>query len=188
VLKATVFATVFAIFLSILIGCVEGSEIRLISPIGAAARSIIPGWGQVYTRSKIQGVVVFLSIGLIAGGGARAYAIHQDFYNNRYVPAVLAESDQADFYYDRSNQYFKLYRFLVGTAAGIWAYSALDAYVDAHIYNARQRARILDIDDKGLRQLKQGNSLSKAVAPKNVPLSSFCFSSESLVKLHLRGD
>lgn len=187
-LKATVFATVFAIFLSILVGCVEGSEIRLISPIGAAARSIVPGWGQVYTRSKIQGVFVFLSIGLLAGGGARAYAIHQDFYNNRYVPAVLADSDQADFYYDRSNQYFKLYRFLIGAAGGVWAYSALDAYVDAQIYNARQRARILDVNDKGLRQLKLENSLSKAAVPKNVPLSSYCFSSENLVKLYLRGD
>ena len=71
-LKATVSVTVFAILLSVLTGYVESSEIRLISPIGAAARSVIPGWGQVYTRSKLQGAIVFLSVGLLAGGGVRA--------------------------------------------------------------------------------------------------------------------
>ncbi len=181
-LKTIVFFTVFAIFLSILTDCAESSEIRLVSPMGAAARSVIPGWGQIYTRSKIQGVIVFLSVGLFAAGGVRADAIYRDFYNNKYTPAVLTDSDQADFYYDRSNQYFKLSRFLLAAAGGIWLYSALDAYVDAQIYNARQRASVLDIDDGSLRQLKPGNGLSKATVPKSGYLSSLCFSSEKHIE------
>lgn len=186
-LKTTVSAIVFAVFLSISIGCAASSEIRLVSPIGAAARSVVPGWGQVYTRSKIQGVIVFLSVGLLAGGGVKADAIYRDCYNNKYVPAVFDDSDKADFYFDRSNQYFKLSRFLLYTAAGIWAYSALDAYVDAHIYNARQRAKILDIDDGSLRQLKQENELSEVIPayagdPKNGYLSSLYFPSKSRIK------
>ena len=187
-LKATVFAAVSAVFLSILIGCVESSEIRLISPMGAAARSVVPGWGQVYTRSRIQGVAVFLSVGLLAAGGVQADATYRDYYNNKYVPAVFADSDQADFYFDRSNQYYKLSRFLLYAAAGIWAYSVLDAYVDAHFYNARQRARILDIDDESLRELKSEDRLSEVIVPKKGYLASLCFPSESCIEFALRGD
>ena len=160
----------------------------MISPMGAAARSVIPGWGQIYTRSKVQGVAVFLSVGLLAAGGMRADAIYRDYYNNRYIPAVFADSDQADSYFDRSNQYFKLSRFLLYAAGGIWAYGALDAYVDAHIYNARQRSKILHIDDGSLRELKQGNKLSKIIVPGSGYLSSLCFSFERPNRLALRGD
>ena len=153
-LKTIVLLIVFAIFFSILIGCVESSEVRLISPIGAVSRSIIPGWGQIYTRNPLKGAIIFLSVGALGGGGIRAYSIYRDFYDNKYRPAQLADSSQADFYYDRSNQYYKLYRFLIYSAAGIWAYSAIDSYVDAHIYNARQQSRVLDIDNGKLQQIK----------------------------------
>ncbi len=181
-LRATIFITSFAVFLSILTSCAESSEIRLISPIGAAARSIIPGWGQVYTRDKLEGVVIFLSIGILGAGGARADAIYRDFYNNRYTPAVLNDSGQADFYFDRSNQYYKLSRFLLYTAAGIWAYSIIDAYVDAHIYNARQQARMLDIDDESLQQLKLVTGLNEAVIPEGFVLSYFYLSSKNSIR------
>ena len=174
-LKAIVFITGFAVFFSILTDCVEGSEIRLISPIGAAARSVVPGWGQVYTHSKLEGIVVFLAVGALASGGVRADAIYRDYYNNKYTPAVHAGSDQADFYFDRSNQYYKLSRFLLYAAGGIWAYSVLDAYVDAHIYNAQRQAEVLHIDDGSLQQLRQEDGVSKVVIPKNGFLSSFCF-------------
>ncbi len=175
-LKATVIITGFAVFFFILIGCAESAEIRFISPIGAAARSVIPGWGQVYTRSKVEGVIVFLSVGLFAGGGIRAHTIYRDFYDNKYRPAVFAGSDREDFYFDRANQYYKLSRFLIYVGAGIWAYSVLDAYVDAHIYNAQQQAEMLDIDDESLQQLKLEDGLSQVIIPKNGFLSSFCFS------------
>jgi len=183
VLRTAAFTTGFVTFLYIVTSCVEGSDLqtyrgrsynlyypiialsaeesalrntekRLISPIGAAARSIVPGWGQVYTRDKLEGVFIFLSIGILGSGGVRADAIYRHFYNDKYRPAVLADSTKADFYFDRSNQYYKLSRFLLYTAAGIWAYSIIDAYVDAHIYNARQQVEMLDIDDEMLRQLK----------------------------------
>ncbi|MFC1719299.1 hypothetical protein ACFL6S_36960, partial [Candidatus Poribacteria bacterium] len=143
---------------------------------------------HISTRSKVQGVAIFLSVGLLAAGGVRADAVYRDYYNNKYTPAIFADSDQADFYYDRSNQYFKLSRFLLATAGGIWAYGALDAYVDAHIYNARQRSKILDIDDGSLRELKQENKLSKVIVPRNGYLSSLCFSFERPNRFALRGD
>ncbi len=144
----------FVLFLSILSNCVESSEVRLISPIGAVSRSVIPGWGQFYTHNKLKGVVVFLSVGILGVGGVQADATYRDYYNNKYKPAVLSDSGQADFYFDRSNQYYKLSRFLLYSAAGVWLYSVIDSYVDAHIYNARQQSKMLDIDDERLQQLK----------------------------------
>jgi TM2 domain-containing membrane protein YozV len=143
----------FVLFLSILANCVESSEVRLISPIGAVSRSVIPGWGQFYTHSKMKGIIVFLSVGILGVGGVQVDATYRDYYN-KYRDAVFNDSGQADFYFDRSNQYYKLSRFLLYTAAGIWAYSIIDSYVDAHIYNARQQSKMLDIDDERLQQLK----------------------------------
>ncbi len=81
--KAIVFTVNFAVLFSILMSCAESSEIKLISPIGAAARSFIPGWGQIYTRSKLEGIFVFLSVGVFGGSGVRADAIYRDYYNNK---------------------------------------------------------------------------------------------------------
>jgi hypothetical protein len=136
----------------------------------------VPGWGQIYTRSKLEGAIVFLSIGILGGGGARADAIYRHFYNDRYTPAVLADSSQADFYFDRANQYYKLSRFLLYTAAGIWAYSIIDAYVDAHIYNARQQVEMLDIDDSKLRQLKPDAGLGLGWPRGKIDPFALCFS------------
>lgn len=171
-LKAIAFVTASAAFLSILTGCAETSEVRLISPIGAAARSIVPGWGQIYTHSRLEGAIILLSVGILVSGGLRANDTYLNFYNDKYSPAVLADSNQADFYFDRSNQYYKLSRFLLYTAAGIWAYSIMDAYVGAHIYNAKQQVRMLDIDDKRLRQLKPKAESGKVGASFLLPLSS----------------
>ena len=143
----------FVLFLSILTNCVESSEVRLISPIGAVSRSVIPGWGQFYTHNKLKGVIVFLSVGILGVGGVQVDTTYRDYYN-KYRDAVFTDSSQADFYFDRSNQYYKLSRFLLYTAAGIWAYSIIDSYVDAHIYNAQQQSKMLDIDDERLLQLK----------------------------------
>ena len=143
----------FVLFLSILTNCVESSEVRLISPIGAVSRSVIPGWGQFYTHNKLKGIIVFLSVGILGVGGVQVDTTYRDYYN-KYRDAVFTDSSQADFYFDRSNQYYKLSRFLLYTAAGIWAYSIIDSYVDAHIYNAQQQSKMLDIDDERLLQLK----------------------------------
>ena len=162
-LRAAVFLTVFFAFLSIFTGCVESLEIKLISPIGAATRSIVPGWGQIYTQNKLKGAIIFLSVGILAGSGIRSDAIYRDIYDNDYKAAILTDSGQADYYFDRSNQYYKLSRFLLYTAAGIWAYSIIDAYVDAHLYNAQQQAEMLEINDEGLLELKSDDELSQAI-------------------------
>jgi hypothetical protein len=172
VLRAAVFVIVFCVLWSIFTVCVESLEIRLISPIGAATRSIVPGWGQIYTDNKLKGIVIFLSVGILAGSGIRSDAIYRDIYNNDYTPAILDDSDQADYYFDRSNQYYKLSRFLLYTAAGIWAYSAIDAYVDAHIYNAQQQVKMLEIDDRRLLELKSDTELGKGIDLKESYLFS----------------
>ena len=143
----------FVLFLSILANCVESSEVRLISPIGAVSRSVIPGWGQFYTHNKLKGIIIFLSVGILSVGGVQVDTTYRDYYD-KYSDAVFNDSSQADFYFDRSNQYYKLSRFLLYTAAGIWAYSIIDSYVDANIYNAQQQSRMLDIDDERLQQFK----------------------------------
>ncbi len=132
----------------------EGVEIRLISPIGAVTRSIVPGWGQFYTHDKLQGVLVFLSVSIIGGLGIKEDAEYRRYYNDFYKPAVYSESDKASYYFDKANDYYKLSRFLLYTAAGIWAYSAIDAYIDAHMYNAKQQILILGIDGERLKPLK----------------------------------
>jgi len=160
VLKTIVFFVFFVVFSFLSLVCLSNSEIKFISPIGAVARSAIPGWGQVYTKHFFKGVIVFLSIGALGAGGLEADAIYRDYYNNKYAPAVLSDSDKANFYFDKSNQYFKLSRFLLYAAGGIWAYSIIDAYIDAHIYNAEQQIKMLKIDDEKLQQLKQKEGIS----------------------------
>ena len=81
-------------------------------------------------------------------------SIYRDYYG-KYRNAVYSDSSQAVFYYGKANDYYKLSRFLFYTAAGIWAYSVINAYVDAHIYNAQQQIKMLDINDKQLQMLKQ---------------------------------
>jgi len=132
---------------------VEGLEIKLISPIGAVARSTIPGWGQFYTHDKLQGVIVFLSVGIIGGFGIYADAEYRDYYN-KYRPAALNDSVQANFYFEKANDYYKLSRFLFYAAAGIWAYGAIDSYIDANIYNARIQASMIDVDSDRFNSLK----------------------------------
>lgn len=162
-LRAAVFLTALFMFLSIFTCCVESLEIKLISPIGAATRSIVPGWGQIYTHSKLKGAIIFLSVGILAGGGIRSDARYRDIYNNDYRVAIIDNSGQADFYFDKSNQYYKLSRFLLYTAAGIWGYSVIDAYIDAHIYNSQQQVKMLKIDDRRLLELKSDTELSRAI-------------------------
>ena len=133
---------------------VEGLEVKLISPIGAVARSTIPGWGQFYTHDKLQGVIVFLSVGIIGGFGIYTDAEYRDYYYNKYRPAALADSAQSNSYFEKANDYYKLSRFLLYAAAGIWAYGAVDSYIDANIYNARVQASMIDLDSDRFNSLK----------------------------------
>lgn len=158
--KAILFIAVSAIFLSIVTDCVESAEIKFISPIGAVSRSIVPGWGQVYTHHKFKGALVFLSVVILGSSGVRTDSIYRDYYDNKYRLAVESDSGDADYYFDRSNQYYKLSRFLLYSAAGVWAYSIIDSYVDAHIYNAQQQIEVLRVDDGKIQQLKLDDKIT----------------------------
>jgi hypothetical protein len=135
---------------------VEGIEVKLISPIGAVARSAIPGWGQFYTHDRLSGVIIFLSIGIVGGFGIQADAEYRDYYYNKYRPEALTSpnSSKANSYFTKANDYYKLSRFLLYTAAGIWTYATLDSYVDAHIYNARIQSSMIDVDSDRFKPLK----------------------------------
>ena len=68
--KTSVCVTIIILILLILslsVSATDVIEIKLISPIGAIARAVVPGWGQFYTHDKLQGVVVFLSVGILSG-------------------------------------------------------------------------------------------------------------------------
>jgi len=152
--KISVCVTIFILILSLSASAVDIVEIRLISPIGAVARSVVPGWGQFYTHDKLQGAVIFLSVGVLSGLGIKADAQYRDYYYNKYRPSVFSGSNQANSYFSKSNDYYKLSRFLLYTAAGIWAYAAIDAYIDAHIYNARKQSAMIDVNSERLQKLK----------------------------------
>jgi hypothetical protein len=151
--KTAICATVFIFIFSLSAIC-NDVEIKLISPIGAVARSVIPGWGQFYTHDKLQGVAIFLSVGILGGLGIQTDAQYRDYYYNKYRPAVFSGSSQAASYFSKSNDYYKLSRFMLYTAAGIWAYGIIDAYVDAHIYNARKQSEMINVNSERLQTIK----------------------------------
>ena len=131
-------------------------ELRLISPIGAVARSaVLPGWGQFYAQHRLLGTTSLVgTTGLLVG----ALFTHQSFqhvYNNEYVPVASndPEAPEAVFQYNRANQRFKLRQFFLFAAAGVWAYSLIDAYVGANLYNASTKANRLIDDMKKIEEL-----------------------------------
>ncbi|MGB9596988.1 MAG: DUF5683 domain-containing protein [Candidatus Poribacteria bacterium] len=135
------------------ISSVGDVEIKLISPIGAIARSAIPGWGQFYTHNKFQGILVFLSVSALGGLGLRTDAEYRSYYK-QYKESVYSGSDQSPYYYDKANDYYKLSQFFLYTAVGIWVYSAVDSYIEAHIYNARVQSSAIDVDSQRLQTIK----------------------------------
>ena len=131
-------------------------DLRLISPVGAIARSaVIPGWGQVHAHNRFLGVTSFVGTsGLLVG----ALITHQSFrnvYNNEYVPVALIDdkSPEALFQYNRANQRYKLRQFFLFAAAGVWAYSLIDSYVGANLYNAEAKANQIIDEMKQIEEL-----------------------------------
>lgn len=130
-------------------GVAQSDEgVHLVSPIGAVGRSVIPGWGQFYAHNRLPGAVAFLGTSGLLIGAWMAHQSFQDIYNNDYVPIAIKDrnSPEAIFQYNRANQRFKLRQFFLLTAAGVWAYSMIDSYVSANLYNAKVKANRL-IDD-----------------------------------------
>ena len=146
----TFLISVLCLFLRGQISAAQPDEnLRLVSPIGAIGRSaVLPGWGQFYAHKRFLGATSFVgATGLLIG----ALITHQSFrnvYDNEYIPVALndLESPEALFQYNRANQRYKLRQFFLFAAAGVWAYSLIDSYVGAKLYNAEAKANQL-IDD-----------------------------------------
>lgn len=124
-------------------------DLRLISPIGAVVRSaVLPGWGQFYARNRILGATSFVGTSGLLIGALITHQSFRDVYDNEYRPVALIDdkSPEAIFQYNRANQLYKLQQFFLFAAAGVWAYSLIDSYVGANLYNAETKADQL-IDD-----------------------------------------
>jgi hypothetical protein len=131
-------------------------DLHLVSPIGAVARSaILPGWGQFYAHSRFQGTSSMIGTSGLLIGALIAHQSFQDVYNNAYVPIALnaPDSPEAAFQYNRANQRFKLRQFFLFAVVGVWAYSVIDSYVGANLYNATTKANQLIDDAKRIEKL-----------------------------------
>ena len=131
-------------------------DLRLVSPIGAVGRSaVLPGWGQFYAHNRLLGATSFVGTSGLLIGALITHQSFQDVYNNAYVPVASnnPESPEAVFQYNRANQRFKLRQFFLFAAAGVWAYSLIDSYVGANLYNAEAKAGQLIDDMKQLEEL-----------------------------------
>ena len=131
-------------------------DLRLISPIGAVVRSaILPGWGQFYAHNRFLGTTSFVGASGLLVGALITHQSFQDVYNNEYVPVALIDdqSPEAIFQYNRANQRYKLRQFFLFAAAGVWAYSLIDSYVGANLYNAETKADQLIDDMKRIERL-----------------------------------
>jgi hypothetical protein len=134
----------------------EEAELHLVSPIGAVSRSIImPGWGQFYAHSRWRGSLSLIGATSLVLGGLVARKSFKDVYNNEYIPVARKdkESPEALFQYNRANQRFKLQQFFFFATVGVWAYSIIDSYVGANLYNATTKANLLIDDAKQIEKL-----------------------------------
>ncbi|MDE0186817.1 MAG: DUF5683 domain-containing protein [Candidatus Poribacteria bacterium] len=137
-------------------GFAEEADIHLVSPIAAVARSVVmPGWGQFYTQGYLQGSVSIVGTGGLLFGSLLAHRSFRDIYDNEYVPAAKKKRDSSEAlsYYNLANQRFKLRQFFLMAAAGVWAYSIIDSYVGANLYNAKTKANSLIDDVKQIEEL-----------------------------------
>ena len=131
-------------------------DLRLISPIGAVVRSaILPGWGQFYARNRFLGTTSFVGTSGLLIGALITHQSFRDVYDNEYRPVALIDdkSPEAIFQYNRANQLYKLQQFFLFAAAGVWAYSVIDSYVGANLYNAETKADQLIDDMKRIEKL-----------------------------------
>jgi len=131
-------------------------EILLISPYGAVARSaIIPGWGQFHAHNYLQSVFSFFGVGTSLAGAVVTHFSFREAYDKEYLPIALEnrKSKEALAAYDWANQKYRVRQFFLYTAAGIWAYSIIDAYVAANLYNASTKSQLIIEDSKAFEQL-----------------------------------
>ena len=130
-------------------------DVRIISPYGAVARSaIVPGWGQYHAHNYSQSFFSFFSVGASLAGAVVTHFSFREIYNKEYLPIALKSrrSKEALAAYDRANQKYRIRQFLLYTAAGVWAYSVIDSYVAANLYNALKKSQLIIEDSKAFEQ------------------------------------
>lgn len=169
-LGLTLLVLVLCLFSQEQISAVQPDEdLRLISPVGSIARSaVVPGWGQFHAHNRFLGVTAFVGTSGLLASALITHQSFQDVYNNEYVPVALIDdkSPEALFQYNRANQRYKLRQFFLFAAAGVWAYSLIDSYVGANLYNAEAKANQL-IDE--MKQIEELN-LQLNVTPTQLQL------------------
>ena len=111
---------------------VLGMEPQKKSPTGAMIRSVlIPGWGQLYTKHYVKGGLIFcLESGLVLSAiieDKKARDVYQRNYKE-YLDRI-----------DRRNGY-------IWWTVGLIAFSMIDAYVDAHLFNFDEEEITLSIE------------------------------------------
>ena len=144
-------------------------NLRLVSPVGAIARSaVVPGWGQFHAHNRLLGATSFVGTSGLLVGALITHQSFRDIYNNQYVPVALQDpnSPEALFQYNRANQRYKLRQFFLFAAAGVWAYSLIDSYVGANLYNAEAKANQI-IDE--MKQIEELN-LHLGITPTQLQL------------------
>lgn len=153
----TLLIPVLCLFSRVQISVAQSNEdLRLVSPMGAVGRSaVLPGWGQFYAHKRVLGATSFMGASGFLIGALITDQSFRDVYNNEYVPVALIDdkSPEALFQYNRANQRYKLRQFFLFAAAGVWAYSLIDSYVGANLYNAEAKANQLIEDMKPLEGL-----------------------------------
>ena len=153
----TLLLPVLCLFSRVQISVAQPNEdLRLVSPMGAVVRSaVLPGWGQFYAHKRFLGATSFMGASGFLIGALITHQSFRDVYNNEYVPVALIndKSPEALFQYNRANQRYKLRQFFLFAAAGVWAYSLIDSYVGANLYNAEAKANQLIEDMKPLEGL-----------------------------------
>ena len=166
----TLLIPVLCLFSRVQISAAQPNEdLRLVSPIGAIGRSaVLPGWGQFYAHKRFLGTTSFMGTSGLLIGALITHQSFRDVYNNEYVPVALIDdkSPEALFQYNRANQRYKLRQFFLFAAAGVWAYSLIDSYVGANLYNAEAKANQL-IDD--MEQI-EGLGVQLKVTPTQLQL------------------
>ncbi len=131
-------------------------NVRLISPYGAVARSvIIPGWGQYHAHNYFQSVFSFSGICASLAGAVITHFSFRETYDKEYLPIALKnrKSKAALVAYDRANQKYRIRQFLLYSAASIWAYSIVDSYVAANLYNALTKSQLIIEESKAFEKI-----------------------------------
>jgi len=162
-LRKIVFLFCFLVLsMAVKVSFAQNDEMRLVSPIGAAVRSaFLPGWGQIYTESKIRGSILFVSSGAILAGGFISRKSYQNFYQDYKNTAEALDTPQecknlkeCQDLYDKANQRFKLSQFLFFSSIGVWAYGIIDSYVNGNFYNAQVKSEKLRDDTKKIENME----------------------------------